>query len=343
MTIIAIRPYGRFAERWATALRDRGVETVWVNPFEGDAVGQFEVCRGFFCAISHDRPLDLAYLPGMLDALEVSGLKVFPDRNTRRGFDNKIQQYWLLRRLGLQVPCSWIFFDEGDAVEFAREASYPLVFKLARGAGSQNVQLVSSVSEGLRLVRQMFGMGRTAFPAAARLSRAVKMKREEGIRLRDAWNLTRSTLRLLRNSFSKNNREFGYILFQKLIDGNDKDYRVTVIGERAFVFFRGVPDNDFRASGSGRLLYPDPEEVDHQLIETAFAARDKLGSSTVAMDFVKDHEGGGYLLLEFCFSFIPDAVEGCAGYFNRQLDWIPEQKPPEFWIVEDFLKSIENQ
>lgn len=46
-----------------------------------------------------------------------------------------------------------------------------------------------------------------------------------------------------------------YVYFQKFLPNNTYDIRITVIGERCFGFIRYNRENDFRASGSGKIEY----------------------------------------------------------------------------------------
>ncbi|NBB78317.1 MAG: hypothetical protein GVY36_02565 [Verrucomicrobia bacterium] len=344
MKSVAIRSFGRFSSGWAKAFKLRGFKVHWVDPFDPDALEVIRKCDAFFCTISQDRPEDLRFLPNLLDALEATGHPVYPDRSMRRAFDDKLMQHWLFKLLGFDTPAAWLFFDIKSALKFIDSARYPMVFKLARGAGSQNVRLVSTKHEARSLVMRMFRRGLKTYPPVQTFSNAVNAKRKEGFRIRDALRLIRSSFRLLATSFSTRNREHGYVLFQEFIGGNECDYRVTIIGDRAFVFYRRVRNNDFRASGSGRLSYPPPDSVDHDLLSAAFIVRDRLGCSMIAMDFVKDFASGAYLLLEHSFSFVPEPVGNCPGFFDRDLQWNPTVQDPEYWMVDDFISAtFENQ
>src|SRR5690606_9843799 len=64
-------------------------------------------------------------------------------------------------------------------------------------------------------------------------------------------------------------KERGYVYFQEFVGGNDSDIRVVVIGGRAFAIRRMVRKNDFRASGSGRILY-DPAIIPLSAVAMAF-------------------------------------------------------------------------
>src|SRR3989344_6025835 len=51
---------------------------------------------------------------------------------------------------------------------------------------------------------------------------------------------------------SNNRRKF---IVQNFIDGLKGDFRIITYGEKYYVVFRGNRDNDFRASGSGKLNF----------------------------------------------------------------------------------------
>ena len=77
--------------------------------------------------------------------------------------------------------------------------------------------------------------------------------------------------------------EKGYAYFQDFIPGNHFDTRVTVIGDRAFAFTRNVRPGDFRASGSGDVVF-DGGRINQKYLEIAFAVARKIGSQSMAFD-----------------------------------------------------------
>lgn len=343
---MAVRTYGgtgqggRMATGWADALVRRGYDINWINVFEPDALDRILACDAFFCTTNQDSPRDLRYLGSLLEVVERSGCKVFPDRHSRWHFDDKISQVWLFRSLGIPAPQSWVFFDHKSAREFVRGARFPLVFKLAAGAGSENVKLVAAASDASKLVDRMFGAGMTVYPLGPRLRKGIRKNRPGSFSISDIPRLTRAAWNLVGSSMSRANRDRGYVLFQEFVPDNDCDYRVTVIGNRAFVFRRRVRDNDFRASGSGRIFYPDAADTDPLLVRLAFAAQEKLKGDCIAMDFVYDKRDGLYKLLEVSSGFIPEAVRSCKGYFDRELNWFPGNWSPQECMVADVLATI---
>jgi len=52
-----------------------------------------------------------------------------------------------------------LFFDKSDALEWINTTTFPKVFKLRGGAGSQNVQLVKSRNQAIKLTNKAFSKG----------------------------------------------------------------------------------------------------------------------------------------------------------------------------------------
>lgn len=334
---IAVRRSGRFAKGWAEAIRGRGYLVHWVDVYDYQALDEIRSCGMLFTSFNHDSPRDLAHLEGMVESLERGGCMVFPDRDSRWHFDDKMVQAHLFRSLDVKCPDTHIFYSRPQAESFIATAKFPLVFKLSGGAGSQNVKLVKERSEGMRLIRKMFSAGISVYPLAPRVMKAVR-SRMAGTTSSARGRMLRSGYSLLKSSFSRRSRHHGYALFQEFVPGNDFDSRVTVIGDRAFCFQRAVRTNDFRASGSGIVRYPDSGDIDIDLIKLAFSIQYKLRSSCTAMDFIYC-PARGYLLLEVSFSFVPDNIRSCKGYYRPDLSWVSGSFSAEGCMVADVLDA----
>ena len=108
-----------------------------------------------------------------------------------------------------------------------------------------------------------------------------------------------------------------------------------MIGNRAFAFRRFVRPNDFRASGSGRLD-TNEKEIDLEIIRLAQRTAREIGSQCLAFDFVYD-KAGKPILLEMCFTFVPEVVHACPGYWDPDLVFHPGQIWPQDAILQDLL------
>ncbi|MEA3460804.1 MAG: hypothetical protein U9R49_02920, partial [Bacteroidota bacterium] len=122
----------------------------------------------------------------------------------------------------------------------------------------------------------------------------------------------------------------------EFIAGNDHDIRVVVINDKAFAIKRLVRKNDFRASGSGHILY-DRELFEERTIELSFEVAKKLKSQCVAFDFV--YENGNPKILEISYGFMPYGYDDCQGYWSEDMAWHEGSFDPYGWMVEDILKN----
>ena len=129
--------------------------------------------------------------------------------------------------------------------------------------------------------------------------------------------------------------------------GNRYDTRVTVIGDRAFVFRRFNRPDDFRASGSGRIDW-DREQVDEASVRLAFRAARCLRTQSLAVDLLQ-HDGRA-LLAEISYTYASWAVRDCPGHWvlrgdadSGSLTWSEGSMHPEDAIFDDFVASLSSR
>ena len=94
---------------------------------------------------------------------------------------------------------------------------------------------------------------------------------------------------------------------------------------------------DFRASGSGTILY-DKGLFDEDIIKLSFDLSDKLKSQCVAFDFVYDNKDP--LLVEISYGFTPEGYDPCPGYWDKNLNWHEGKFDPYGWMVYNIIKGI---
>ncbi|WP_093883126.1 hypothetical protein [Syntrophus gentianae] len=136
-------------------------------------------------------------------------------------------------------------------------------------------------------------------------------------------------------------RDKGYVYFQDFIPENTHDIRVIVIGKRAFAIKRMIRENDFRASGSGKIIYGH-EEINLECISTAFYLAGKLQMQSVAFDFIFTNENQP-LLVEISYAFVNKGYLQCPGYWTSDIEWHEGKFSPEYFMIEDFVKSLSNR
>jgi glutathione synthase/RimK-type ligase-like ATP-grasp enzyme len=323
-----------FSDYWLKLAAETGIEVRVVNVFAPDFIDQLADCDGFmwrFGFRSRERLLAKRLLPAVEHGL---GIQVFPSWKTAWHFEDKVAQHYLLQAAGIPTPRTWSFWKQEPALEFCREASYPLVMKLAHGFQSMNVRLLQNADEATYWVHQMFGPGVTSLKG----SHLVRMAR----RLRTAVPPTLG--KTLGRSTQPDEVHHGYILLQEFLAGNDFDTRVTVIGNRAFAFRRFNRPNDFRASGSG-LIDWDPAQIDLGMVRLAFRVARQLGTQSVAIDGLR--RGEERLINEISYTYVSWLVRDCPGHWvlsgdpaSGRLDWVEGHMTPEEAIFKDFVVRL---
>ncbi|WPC34792.1 hypothetical protein O4M77_14125 [Acinetobacter sp. YWS30-1] len=325
-----------FSERWIEYCETKNLDYKIVNAFDSNIIEQLKEYDVFMWHHHHADSKDVIAAKKILFALEHAGIKVFPDFKTGWHFDDKTAQKYLLEAIGAPLVPSYIFYDKNLALDWAKGTCYPKVFKLKGGAGSTNVKLVKNYVQAAILINKAFSSGFSQFDRFLSLKERIRKFKngQEGFS-----GILKGIFRLFfKTDFAKKiSPEKGYIYFQEFIPNNDSDIRVIVVGDRAFAIKRMVRENDFRASGSGKILY-DPEVVDIRCVKIAFKINEIIKSQCIAYDFVisKDDEP---LIIEISYGFSVEAYNECKGYWDEKLNWIESDFNPQEWMIENIISS----
>jgi glutathione synthase/RimK-type ligase-like ATP-grasp enzyme len=271
-------------------------------------------------------------------AHKMYGIKCLPEIEAFWQYEDKIKEYYLLKCLGFPIVETHVFWNIEHADDFLREASFPVVAKLPKGAASSNVVIVSSPEEGKLINRQVFTTG-------VRAGRLNNKSNLSSFRKAGLTKYGKASLRyfLINTGFIRDKSYFpewqiqkDTILYQKYLPNNSFDQRVVVIGKRAFGARRFVRKNDFRASGSGKDDL-DPQKIDPRCIEIAFSISNKLNYSAMAYDFIYD-EDKKPLINEFGYCFADRVIQASAGYWDEKLEWHAVKNWPQYYQLSDFLQ-----
>lgn len=340
--MIAIYPRaGSFSDRWIEVCNARNIAYKCADIFADELFARLRAsqARALIChPPMYDRRSSVA-ARSIVQACALAGISVFPRVEDYWHFDDKVAQKYLFDALGVRTPATHVFLSKQDALEWVESAQFPVVFKLKSGAGAVNVLLMRSKEEARSRVERMFRKGYPATDAALKDVRTkIRLhgqKRDWPATVRRLPRTVRDLLELRRDI----DWERGYAYFQEFVPGNSSDTRVTVIGERAFAFRRMVRPGDFRASGSGSIVY-DPEAVDGACIEMAFAVAAQLKTSCIAFDFIHRPGDSLPLIVEMSFAFMAKAVFDCPGHWRPDMSWHSGHVWPQDAILDDILASL---
>jgi len=326
--------------RWAEYLQAAGHTVRWVDVRQPDILDQLQGCDAFMWRWAHFRGMG-RIARRLLPVIERElGLLVYPNQHTCWHYDDKIAQAYLLKALGIPTPQTWVWFDRDAALAWAAEAPYPLVLKLASGAGSTNVRLVRDRNEARAWINHLFAHRVLSLDDEPRTATSLARRVADAARL-----LLRGTLPALRD----NGREpqTGYVLFQKFLPGNLYDTRVNIIGNRAWARRRFNRPDDFRASGSG-ILDRDPSGIDLGFVRLAFRATAALSAQSCSIDGLYD--GDRHTLCEISYTTPSWGTHRCPGYWVLEgepetgtLRWVEGHVWGEQAQIEDLLAALEKR
>ena len=328
-----------FSERWIAYCDENNIEHKIVNCYKSDIVQQLSDCEALMWHFNHKGPKDSKFAKQLLFSVQAAGKKVFPNVHTVWHFDDKVGQKYLLESLGAPLAPSYVFYSKEEAREWVRNTSFPKVFKLRNGAGSDNVKLVKSKKGACKIINKAFGKGFTQYQAWDNLVERFRKYRLEKTTL---WDVVKGVMRLVHTTeYSRvTGREKGYVYFQDYIAGNQYDIRVVVVGDKAFAIKRMVRENDFRASGSGNILY-DRYIFDESTIKLSFDIAERLYTQCIAFDFV--HDKGNPLIVEISYGFSPKGYDRCPGYWDKDLTWHEGSFNPYAWMVDNLIDNASSK
>jgi glutathione synthase/RimK-type ligase-like ATP-grasp enzyme len=332
---------GKWSWRWIEELHKRNVEAVVTDFRNPHALDEIRTCDGAMWHFGHIVPAEKQAAWKILNSIEFGlGVSLFPNLASRWHFDDKIAQHYLLDAMGAPKIPSWVFWDYREALDFTAKCRYPIVLKLAVGAGSANVLLLGSEKEANNYLRKLFGRGLAPYTMNEFSYRLFPRNRKDLGRMKARAMETMARIfhpagtTMIRHSGVQS----GYAYFQEFLPGNTHDIRVTVIGDRAFGLTRQNRPGDFRASGSGNLDF-DPSKVPMETVRIAFSVSQANGFQSMCYDFLRSPDGKP-LLNEMSYCSPSIGVSGCPGYWDSTLKWHERQMQPEEAHVEDFVETI---
>ncbi len=178
--------------------------------------------------------------------------------------------------------------------------SYPVVVKTSQGAGSAGVAIAKSEAELLSVAKKMSKI--------TYYNNYETWFRKKG---RDIRKIIRKST----NSKAPERVEINEkLIIQTFIPNLGNDYKVLVFNEKYYLLKRLVRDGDFRASGSGKLLFPDKlEDEEMKVLSFARQAYAELNTPLLSIDIAYD--GNKCHMVEFqCLNFGPYTIQFSDGY-----------------------------
>lgn len=341
MKIAIHKKEGSFSDRWIEYCDKENVNYKIVDCYSTDIVNELNDCDGLIWHWNQNDYKAALCARQITEAVEKKGIKIFPDTNTSWHFDDKVGQKYLLEAIDAPMVKSYVFYTKNEAMQWLDSVSFPKVFKLRGGAGSVNVKLVKTYKAGRKLIKKAFSSGFSPINNISMIKdRIWVFKRKKNINA--LVDIFKGIIRCFvpKDHVKYANNEKGYVYFQDFIPKNKFDTRLVVVGNRCFALRRYCRENDFRASGSGLMAY-EKELFDINMVKIAFGVAKELGTQSLAFDFITDEKKPLIIEISYCYS-TGKAYDDCHGYWDDDLEWHKEKVNPQFFIMDDFIKSINN-
>lgn len=335
---IAIHKSIGFSIRWIDYCEKNHIDYKIVNAYDSNIVQQLSDCDAFMWHHYHANYKDVLFAKQLLFSLQQSGKVVFPDFNTEWHFNDKVGQKYLLEAIGAPLVPSYVFYSKNEANDWIESTTFPKVFKLRGGAGAENVKLVHTKKDAHKLVKKAFGCG---FPQYSSFDNLKERWRKYRLGMTSMTNVLKGIIRIFyKPEFAKMHApEKGYIYFQDFIPNNKFDIRICIVDDKAFALKRQTREGDFRASGSGNIVY-DKNQIDERCVKIAFETSNKLKTQSAAYDFVFDNDNKP-LIVELSYGYTVKAYDICEGYWDINMNW-HAGKGFDFcgWMVENLITKI---
>lgn len=327
-----------FSERWIKYCEQNKIDYKIVNAYDNDIIQQIDGCDCFMWHFYQGDYRDMQMAKALILSLEVKGVRCFPDSSTCWYFDNKVWEKYLLEAVGAPLVPSYVFYTQKEALEWVSSATFPKVFKLKGGAGASNVKLAHTPKEAKKFIKQGFGKGFAQYRWREHFKETWRKYRLGKATIRDVLRPIKYAFRHFPTTFDHyHGREIGYVYFQDFIPDNTTDFRIKVVNGNCWGFQRKVRSGDFRASGSGELIF-DNSKIPIVLVKIAQIVAKKIAVQSIAFDFVYDKGKKQYLIVEMSYGFGFDEEESHNGYWDKSLAFHPEPFNPFGWMVDNLMK-----
>lgn len=281
--------------------------------------------RGFDAIIWNPQfmgPVSASFFKEKIYFLEnVVGVRVIPNYASVWHFESKVAQSYILDKLGVPRPRTIVSFERGDAAAAAAELGLPVVAKKSFGAASENVVLLRTQAELDQYLDREF---------AQELWDERKLKTGSARSAAVSDPLSPWFREKVRRSLLGGERH-GYVYLQEFIGGNDSDVRISVIGRRATGCRRMNRDNDFRASGSGRIIRGHHLPLD--ALALCMDTRERMGADGLAFDLL--YRDGRPLIVETSYT---QSLSCSAAQWVKECDGSLSRVEGEVWDQELWAK-----
>lgn len=238
--------------------------------------------------------------------------KLIPSFESLLSHENKAYEYMWLKTHA--TDCLY-FKNYSDLTTFINDDNhYPLVLKTPSGSSSRGVKICKDQKSAINFIKKI---------------RNAQLISELAMTPIIQWP------HHLRDT--RNNANF---IVQACIENYEGDYRVQVMGDRFFVYYRQLKPNHKYTSGNGSINNYQVE-VDHRLLDKALELQTLIKSPHIIFDFII--QGENVHVLEFSAIHPSNvALDNCPVFYSKQDNsWQQYQVDPKLIREDHYIYAYE--
>lgn len=247
------------------------------------------------------------FIEDILLRLQIDGAILLPRFELFRAHHNKM--FMELYRTKLSDPYrtlqSKYFYSVKDMEKvFNEDSCYPVVLKTSAGSGSAGVALAYNSEQAKKKAKKM---GKIAY-----------FNHEYSLKKHVRLFLGRIQRKLTKRVILEHPKGRQKMIAQAFVPNLVNDYKVLIFADKYYLLRRKVRNHDFRASGSGKLEFPETfSELEKCVLDFAKGAYEELHTPMLSVDIAYD--GQKCHMIEFqCLNFGPYTLQFSNWYYTKQ-------------------------
>jgi len=127
-------------------------------------------------------------------------------------------------------------------------------------------------------------------------------------------------------------------VIQNFIPNLKNDWKILIFGDRYYIIYRETRDNDFRASGSGKLLLNDELPIQDGILNLAKKVYDSFDTPHLSVDIMFD--GTNFHVVEFQFLYFGTSSHSKSESYFKLVDSKWERIYEKLDLEEVYVDSI---
>lgn len=275
------------------------------------------------------------YIENVLLYMKKDGAHLIPSIYFFRAHHNKSFQEMMRKRFSnevLRYPNS-IVIDEYDSIySYIKAVKYPVILKMSRGSGSEGVVKVDDEKQLLAYAQKMM---------KAHYRDYHDPRRFQASNIKVVWRLKEGLKRIFglpATSLQRDTVFCNTLIIQEFIENLSGDYKILFFGNHYYALYRENRKNDFRASGSGRFVFPTAVEEIADILDFAEKVALEIGMPCISMDIARSNNG--CVLIEYqCVYFGNYTMQYSEWYYMRDKDeW--KQCKAVYGLEEEYCRAI---